>query len=93
MAAKEEMRLILDRFYNLIGEVLERRESVLRFNVPFLCVSEISEQYYCEKKVEMARVLGEITTEHKIIGQEVHEPLQRGGSRRCLSLPTLSGRL
>ena len=69
------MRSMLDRFYNLIGEVLERRESVLRFNIPFLSVSEISEQYYCEKKVEMARVLGEIATERKIIGQEAHEIL------------------
>jgi CRISPR/Cas system-associated exonuclease Cas4 (RecB family) len=75
LAAKEEMRSMLDRFYNLIREFLERRESVLRFNVPFLCVSEISEQYYCERKVEMARVLGEIATEHKIIGQEAHEAL------------------
>lgn len=69
------MRLPLDRFYNLVREVLERRESTLRFNVPFLSVSEISEQYYCEKKVEMARVLGEIVTENKIIGQEAHEIL------------------
>ena len=75
MATQEKLRLMLDRFYNLVGEVLERRESILRFNVPFLSVSEISEQYYCEKKVEMARVLGEIATEHKIVGQEAHEIL------------------
>lgn len=75
MSSQEKLRSILDRFYSLIREVLERRESGLRFNIPFLSVSEISEQYYCEKKVEMARILGEIVTEHKIIGQEAHEIL------------------
>ncbi|MEM2373639.1 MAG: hypothetical protein QXI11_04270 [Thermoproteota archaeon] len=58
MSSQEKLRSILDRFYSLIREVLERRESGLRFNIPFLSVSEISEQYYCEKKVEMAKILG-----------------------------------
>jgi len=64
-------------FIIFLGKFLERRESILRFNVPYLSVSEISQQYYCERKVEMARVLGKIEKEHEIIGREVHEILQR----------------
>lgn len=81
MATREELRSFLDGFYNLLGEVSGGRESILRFNVPYLSVSEISQQYYCERKVEMARVLGKIEKEHEIIGREAHEILQRDAEK------------
>jgi CRISPR/Cas system-associated exonuclease Cas4 (RecB family) len=75
MTNEEAALQLIQHYYSLIREALGKHESSLRFNTSFLTVSEISKQYYCEKKVEMERVLGKIVTEHKVIGQEAHEIL------------------
>ncbi len=47
----------------------------LRFDKPYLRASEIAEQYYCEKKVEMTNIHGRVETETKRQGSEGHESL------------------
>jgi hypothetical protein len=59
-------------------ELVEKRrkcEGELRFNRPFIIASDIAQQYFCEKKVEMQYLHGEVETEEKIIGTEAHEKL------------------
>lgn len=68
----------LAKFYSLVEELVQKREkeeSELRFKRPFVIASDIAEQYFCEKKVEMQYLLGEVETEEKTIGTEAHERL------------------
>ncbi len=65
-------------YYSLMEELVEKRkngEGELRFNRPFIIASDVAEQYFCEKKVEMQYLHGEVVTEEKIIGTEAHENL------------------
>jgi len=48
----------------------------LRFNQLYVRASEIAEQYYCERKVEMSHLHGRVETETKRQGSEGHEFLQ-----------------
>ena len=77
MADGEIVLQFIQHYYSFIREALEKHENSLRFNAPFLTVSEISKQYYCGKKVEMGRVLGKILTGRKVTCQEAHEILLR----------------
>jgi hypothetical protein len=47
----------------------------LRHGKPYAIVSDISEQYYCEMKVEMELRYGRAETEMKRKGEEIHEEL------------------
>lgn len=61
---------------NSIRQRLRSHESLkLRFNKPYLRASEIAEQYYCERKVEMTNIHGIVETETKRQGSEGHESL------------------
>ena len=46
-----------------------------RHNTAFVAVSSISEQFYCEYKVENEFAFGEISTEAKDAGMELHDEL------------------
>ncbi len=48
----------------------------LKFNQLYVRASEIAEQYYCERKVEMTYLHGRVETETKRQGSEGHESLQ-----------------
>jgi CRISPR/Cas system-associated exonuclease Cas4 (RecB family) len=48
----------------------------LRFNQRYVRASEIAEQFYCERKVEMTHLHGRVETETKRQGSEGHESLQ-----------------
>ena len=65
--------------FNLMLEELRKKRKTkverLRFNRLTICASDIAGQYYCEKKVEMEYVHGEIKTEAKTRGTEAHEKL------------------
>ena len=50
-------------------------EGDLRFKSKFLTVSEIANQYYCEKQVEMRRIHGEEETIEMQLGKEAHNLL------------------
>jgi len=65
----------LKRFYQLVRETTTKEEGSLRFKAKALAVSEIAQQYYCEKKVEMNRIHGEKETSEMRLGKEAHELL------------------
>ena len=69
-----------------LAQYLERENSIrqrlrspenpnLRFDKPYLRASEIAEQYYCERKVEMTNIHGRVETETKRQGTKGHESL------------------
>jgi CRISPR/Cas system-associated exonuclease Cas4 (RecB family) len=55
---------------------MDTSSASLRFNQPYVRASEIAEQYYCERKVEMTHLHGRVETETKRQGSEGHESLQ-----------------
>ena len=59
----------------LVFQKFQRKDGELRFNRPVAFASEIAQQYFCEKKVEMQHIHGEIETETKTLGTEAHENL------------------
>jgi CRISPR/Cas system-associated exonuclease Cas4 (RecB family) len=68
----------LENFDSMLRELRRKRqegEGNLRFDRSAISVSDIAEQYYCEKKLEMEYLHGEIETEAKTIGSEAHEKL------------------
>ncbi|MBS7649411.1 hypothetical protein KEJ17_07215 [Candidatus Bathyarchaeota archaeon] len=65
----------LERFNRLAGEIAAQEEGSLRFKARFVPVHKIAQQYYCEKKVEMAYVHGEEETLEMKLGKEAHELL------------------
>jgi len=68
----------LENFDSMLRELCRKRqegEGKLRFDRSAVSVSDIAEQYYCEKKLEMEYLHGEIETEAKTIGSEAHEKL------------------
>jgi len=68
----------LENYYSLLKELIKKREESqgeLRFSRPLIVASDIAEQYFCEKKVEMQYLHGEVETEEKTIGTEAHEKL------------------
>jgi CRISPR/Cas system-associated exonuclease Cas4 (RecB family) len=68
----------LEEYAFLIKQLVkkqEKGEGKLRFNRYLITASDIAEQYFCEKKVEMQYLHGKIETEAKILGTEAHEKL------------------
>jgi len=53
----------------------ERGKGSLKFGRLFILASDVAEQYFCEKKVEMQYLQGEVETEAKTLGTEAHEQL------------------
>lgn len=47
----------------------------LKHDIPFIPASDLGSQYYCEKKVDLSREIGERETQAKNIGKEGHEKL------------------
>jgi CRISPR/Cas system-associated exonuclease Cas4 (RecB family) len=64
-------------FDSLLNELRKSVEigGKLRFNRSAIVASDIAGQFYCEKKVEMQYLHGEVETEAKNIGTEAHEKL------------------
>jgi hypothetical protein len=74
----------LDDFW---ADLLKREERFLasarpefRHGAPFVSVSSLAEQYYCEYKVENEFAYGEVPTEAKERGTELHDELIPGVS-------------
>ena len=69
------------KWYNYVfslKELSDQREKgsqKLRFGRSVIVASDIARQYYCEKKVELAYLHGEVETEAKMIGSAAHENL------------------
>ena len=56
-------------------------EGEFRFNSHLIKASDIAGQYFCEKKIEMKHLHGEIKTERKTSGTKAHEMLLEGTIR------------
>ena len=68
----------LEEYNSVLEQVIQKStkgEGELRFGNPFIKASDIASQYFCEKKVEMRHLHGEIETERKLLGTEAHEKL------------------
>lgn len=68
----------LEFYESLAKEIIgkqERRRGELRFNTYLVSASDIAEQFFCEKKVEMQYLHGEVETEAKTVGTEAHKKL------------------
>jgi hypothetical protein len=65
----------LAKYLSFLRELTESRESSLRFGRKVVAASDIAAQFFCEKKVEMQYLYGEIETEAKIAGTEAHGKL------------------
>jgi CRISPR/Cas system-associated exonuclease Cas4 (RecB family) len=71
----------LESFELMLEELCRKREETegrLRFDRSAIIASDIAKQFYCEKKVEMQYLHGEIETEEKTLGTEAHENLEEG---------------
>jgi len=73
----------LSAFDTLLNQLRDQqgKSSKLRFNRSIVIASDIAEQFYCEKKVEMEYLHGEVETEAKNIGTEAHENLTEDSMR------------
>ena len=65
-------------YQSLLKEIFETRGGNLRFGRKVVAASDVAEQFFCERKVEMQYLHGEIETEAKMVGTEAHEKLLEG---------------
>jgi len=68
----------LEKYNSLLEQIGQRKEGELRFNRCTIRASDVAGQYYCEKKIEMEYLYGEVETETKNQGTEAHENLLEG---------------
>jgi hypothetical protein len=71
----------LDKYNSLLTLIAERKEKsneLLRFDRCTIRASDVAGQYYCEKKIEMKYLYGEVETETKNQGTIAHENLLEG---------------
>jgi CRISPR/Cas system-associated exonuclease Cas4 (RecB family) len=64
-----------DQFWKREQEFLNSAKPQFRHGTPFVAVSSIAEQYYCEYKLENEFALGEFPTEAKDSGTALHDEL------------------
>ena len=65
----------LKKYLSFLRELSEVNESNLRFGQRAVTASDIAQQFYCEKKIEMKHLHGEVETEAKTVGTQAHESL------------------
>jgi hypothetical protein len=73
---KSPAEILLDTQTELLHEIAVTRahgDALVRFGRPWVAASHIADQYYCEQKVELRCLLGEVETEVKQQGSEGHE--------------------
>ena len=71
----------LQHFNSLMERIIQNKENDegnLRFNRCTVRASDVAGQYYCEKKIEMGYLYGEVETETKNQGTAGHENLLEG---------------
>jgi len=68
----------IGRLLQEASRLAESGKSKLRFQALYLGVYEIADQYFCEKRVELARKHGELETEEMRLGKGAHEALTEG---------------
>jgi len=65
----------LNQYMVSLAQLFETELGKLRFDRSTIAASDIAEQFFCEKKVEMQYLHGEIESEAKLVGTEAHESL------------------
>jgi len=76
-----EWKRQLEKCNSLLEQISRKKEMSegdLRFNRCTIRASDVAGQYYCEKKIEMRYLYGEVETEIKNQGTEAHENLLVG---------------
>ena len=81
----------------LLNEIRDNKD-LLRFDNRYIKICDVARQYYCEKKVELSYIHGDIETEQKILGREGHDELAKEfeeismqqGWKQIFSSPRLS---
>lgn len=71
----------LEKYNSLLTLIAERKENsekLLRFDRCTIRASDVAGQYYCEKKIEMKYLYGDVETETKNQGSAAHENLLEG---------------
>jgi len=53
-----------------ILEELKQNQNLLRFDSNYVKISDIASQFYCEKKVELTYMQGDVDSEEKLLGRE-----------------------
>ena len=74
------------------AEFMANTKSEFRHGVPFVGVSTLAEQFYCEYKVENEFELGEVPTEAKEAGTALHDELIPGEEVSAEDFAELVGR-
>jgi hypothetical protein len=76
---RERSKAVLDYFNGLLRELESKKDGEeLRFNKIFVGVKEISNQYYCEKQIELDNIHGKLENERMKAGTKAHEKLLEG---------------
>ncbi len=65
----------LNQYLVSLTQLFEADRGKLRFERSTIAASDVAEQFFCEKKVEMQYLHGEIESEAKLVGAEAHERL------------------
>ena len=65
-------------FCSIRRQIAEKNSLGLRFNRILIGASDVADQFFCEKKVEMRYTYGKIETLEKIRGAQAHEKLLEG---------------
>ena len=71
----------IEEYDSLLRQIIQNKENKkgnLRFNRFTIRASDVAGQYFCEKKIEMEYLYGEVETEIKNQGTEAHENLLEG---------------
>lgn len=50
-------------------------QAKIRFDLPSVAISAIAKQFYCEKELEFAKILGKVTSDEELLGTEIHDDL------------------
>ncbi|MHA2337734.1 MAG: hypothetical protein ACXACX_10540 [Candidatus Hodarchaeales archaeon] len=58
-----------------ILEEIKNNENLLRFDNKYIKISDIASQYYCERKVDLKYIHGDIDSEDKLLGREGHDEI------------------
>jgi hypothetical protein len=53
----------------------EKSQVKLRFDLFSIPISTIATQFYCEKEVEFAKILGKVTSDEELLGTGIHDDL------------------
>jgi len=81
-----EWKKQLKEFDSLLKQIVRKKKNgkgELRFDRFTIRASDVAGQYYCEKKIEMGYLYGEVETETKNQGTEAHENLLEGSEAVC----------